>query len=70
MKAQVAIQDCGDRVEAVRIHKFVYLFTLRVGWVDSTGDGYFLGLVSSGLASIVTSTFAPFFKATSFPDSS
>jgi hypothetical protein len=56
-------------VRGVRIHKFVHLFVTS-GGVDSVADGYFLGSVASGLASIVTSTFAPFFSATSFPDSS
>jgi hypothetical protein len=55
-------------VKAVRIHKFVYLFVTS-GGLDSVGDSYFLGSVASGSASIVTSTFAPFFRATSFPDS-
>jgi hypothetical protein len=56
-------------VKAVRIHIFVHLFVKR-GGVDSIADSYFLGSVASGAASIVTSTFAPFFSATSFPDSS
>ena len=56
-------------VKAVRIHKFVYLFVTS-GGVDSVADSYFLCSVASGAASIVTSTFAPFFSATSFPDSS
>jgi hypothetical protein len=47
-------------VTDVGIPRFVY----------ATTDAYFLGLVASGSASIVTATFAPFFSATSFPDSS
>jgi hypothetical protein len=53
----------------LRIHMFVHLF-VKSGGVDSVADSYFLGSVASGAASIVTSTFAPFFSATSFPDSS
>ena len=56
-------------VMGVRIPKFVYSSRNEFGR-GPIPYGYFLGSVASGSASIVTSNFAPFFSATSFPDSS